>query len=120
MYDMSGNTRRVVLLPRVAHAYAVSSCGRFLHGTSNYGCVEDGDDVLEFTSGHVAYMGEWSDRVHHMFRRDFKKVIFILMTIRAMLETTSYEYRDNRALSLPRLPIEVWLLIFGWYQAATR
>lgn len=110
-YDTDGNTTREIFLQGMGAAYALSTCGRFVFGRSH-------NDVTSY--GCVSYVGEWNDRTHHMFGRDFKRVIFLLMSIRAMMEAAPVVHAGSRALSLPRLPMEVWLLVFQQVFYATR
>ena len=48
---------------------------------------------------------KWSDRTHYLFGPELKAAVFSLMCIRAKLE-------KERINSIPRLPMEIWLLIF--------
>lgn len=53
----------------------------------------------------------WHDRVHHLFGARLKAAVFTLMCVRTRLE-------QPQAQQLPRLPMEVWLLVFGQLQLA--
>lgn len=106
MYDLNSDTTRDVLHVYDMCAHALSNDGRFLYGASRNGSC-------------VAYVGKWTDRMHHLFGRDFKRVIFTLMSVRAMIRDTSVSSR-GRTLPLPNLPLEVWLLIFEHVHVAIR
>jgi WD40 repeat protein len=47
---------------------------------------------------------EWSDRLHHLFGPELKRVVFVLMCVKARQEA---EYAQK-----PKLPMQVWLDIF--------
>ena len=59
----------------------------------------------------------WNDRVHHLFGAQLKMAVFTLMCVRARLEQKPWQGQElrrssRRAMQLPRLPMEVWLLVF--------
>ena len=54
----------------------------------------------------------WSDHNHHLFGMLLKHTIFQLMCVRARLEQTHGLRRSSRRPQLPRLPIELWLMVF--------
>jgi WD40 repeat protein len=56
----------------------------------------------------ISTVCEWSDRTHHLFGDDIKRLVFRLMCVRNRLEVTA------RVSPFPRLPIELWLDIFSF------
>lgn len=54
---------------------------------------------------------EWHDRDHHLFNRNFKALVFLLMCIKSRLDQHTQDHRV-----LPRLPMAVWLQVFGFMQ----
>lgn len=56
----------------------------------------------------------WTPSTHHLFAPSFRGTVFSLMCVRARLDRTS-----PTAPSLPRLPLELWLLVFEVLQVAT-
>jgi WD40 repeat protein len=59
----------------------------------------------------------WSDQTHHLFGAPLKAAVFSLMCVRARLDQDQ-ELEQQRAHQLPRLPMEVWLLVFEQLQQA--
>jgi WD40 repeat protein len=63
----------------------------------------------------------WSDKTHRLFGAPLKAAVFTLMCVRARLEQGQQQQQLDgpHALQLPpRLPMEVWLLVFGQLQLA--
>lgn len=56
------------------------------------------------TSFRSMYLHKWSDKTNMMFNQEFRRIVFILMNISKKL--------DERRIPIPRLPTEVWLLVF--------
>jgi hypothetical protein len=59
----------------------------------------------------------WSDKTHHLFGAPLKAAVFTLMCVRARLEQGQGQGGPHTQ-RLPRLPMEVWLLVFGQLQLA--
>ena len=57
---------------------------------------------------------KWSDTTHYLFGLEFKAMVFTLMCVRARLENN----KNTNNNSLPRLPLEIWFLIFEQLQKA--
>jgi hypothetical protein len=62
----------------------------------------------------------WSDTTHRLFGAPLKAVVFTLMCVRARLAEQRQGQGGRRALQLPRLPMEVWLLVFEQLQLALK
>lgn len=58
---------------------------------------------------------EWSDRIHHLFSKEFKALVFSLMCTKARLDARTI----TTPACLPCLPMAVWLNIFLFLQHAT-
>lgn len=102
-FDTRGNVLKRFILQDMPVISSLSSNWRYLHGGSE-------------RSSRVAYLGEWTPIMHRLFGSDFKRTILVLMLIRQKLARMPAGHLSTRP---PNLPLEVWLLIFGWYQAAT-
>jgi WD40 repeat protein len=55
---------------------------------------------------------EWSDRMHHLFGDEMKRLVFRLMCVRDKLELEATTTGSGSLV--PRLPMELWLEIFQW------
>eukprot|EP00053_Salpingoeca_punica_P017534 m.169109 g.169109 ORF g.169109 m.169109 type:complete len:385 (+) comp17233_c2_seq4:36-1190(+) len=60
----------------------------------------------------VQALCDWTPSTHRLFAPSFCKTVFQLMCVRARL--------DKGGVSLPRLPLELWLLVFEQLQLATQ
>lgn len=59
----------------------------------------------------ISFLGEYSDRTHRHFSQEFRRLIFILMCIKARLENKATKTRG-----IPRLPMCLWLDIFSFLE----
>jgi hypothetical protein len=54
----------------------------------------------------------WSDKTHHLFPDDTRKIVLHLMCIRERLNMMHATSAQTEAAVLPKLPLGVWLAIF--------
>jgi WD40 repeat protein len=94
---------------------ASGACLRVLRGHTNIACaVTFLPNGKQLASGswdetvRIWTLCAWSDKTHRLFGASLKAAVFTMMCVRAWLEQGG-----QRALQLPRLPMEMWLLIFG-------
>lgn len=101
--DRNGDILRKIPFRGMMHATSLSSNNLFL-------CGEGYDQEI-----YVAYMGKWSPRTNHLFSRDLRSIIFRMLVVRQSLDMNNSVERERGVAPLPRLPrlpLEVWFLIF--------
>lgn len=101
---------------------ASGACLRVLHGhTDTVHSVAFFPNGKQLVSGsrdetvRVWTACAWHDSTHHLFNTALKHKVFQLMCVRAWLEQTHGLRRSSRRRALPRLPrlpMELWLMVF--------
>lgn len=92
-------------------------------------CHELSNDFMYLLSkGHqdvtVTCLVRWSDRTNHMFSRQFRETVRTVLCVASLLDKEDNERQLQhsqglpRATGLPRLPMEIWLHILDFLQAA--
>lgn len=60
----------------------------------------------------VTCLAKWTYRTNHMFNKQFRRTVFVMMMVWHTLDADSNQ--PTSSLRLPRVPMELWLMVLGF------